>query len=257
MSHEILKKIISEKKQLNPRLSLRSIAAKMDIPSGRLSEILNGKRSLSDYYLDKICSALKLPPQTVALLRKNNGSSNQKIKKNSYGSFLTDNQIEGLTDWKPYAFMSFLQTTAYLSIAKDHPTKALQVEHLAKKMNFSSNEISSLISLLLAHNLIHWVSDRWLPTYENATTGYDIPNEFIQNSHVRDLDLAKKRLPSVNLSRRDFSSITIAIDPKDMTKAKKMIRNFRREFAETLEKGSKKEVYQISIQFFPIFEKGD
>lgn len=257
MSHEILKKIISEKKQTNPRLSLRSIAARMGISSGRLSEILNGKRPLTDYYLDKVCIALKLPPPSVALLRKNHPNGDQKLKNKNYGSFLTDEQIESLTDWRPYALMSFFQTTAYASIAKDHQTEDLQIAHLAKKMNLPSNEISSLISLLTQNGLIHWTSNRWVPTYENATTGYDVPNEFIQKSHIKDLELAKSRLPLVDLSHRDFSSITIAIDPKDITKAKKMIRNFRRDLATSLEKKTKKEVYQLSIQFFPIFEKGE
>lgn len=252
----ILRQFIAEKQAQYPRLSLRSIAAKMEISSGRLSEILNGKRRLSEYYLDKICLALKLSSEDTAVLRKAFIEENSKINSSDeYEQFLNDEQIEKLTDWKVFAFMSFFQTSIYQSLIKTHQTQDLQIQWMAENMNLRPQEISDVFGVMKKAKLIEWTRDRWEPIHSEASTGYDIPNKFIQEAHARDLDLAKEKLVSTEVAKRDFSSITLAIDPKDILKAKKMIRTFRRNFAKTLEKGQKKCVYQISIQFFPLFQE--
>ena len=69
---------------------------------------------------------------------------------------------------------------------------------------------------------------------------------------IADLHLAQEKIKTVAVYDRDFSSMTLTMDPKDMSKAKKLIREFRRNFVRVMEKGSKKSVHQISIQFFPI-----
>lgn len=254
-SSEILKRIIFSRRQSNPRLSLRAIAKKMCIPSGRLSEILNGKRRLTDYYLEKACAALKLSPQEVAQIRKSHYHSTETSQDRvNYGALLRDQQIEKLSDWKPYAIMSFLQTVRYRSFAKKYPTLAQQMSWMAEYLGIRESELVDVMKALTDANLICWEGDGWRPTYEKASTGYDVPNKYIQNAHARDLELAQLKLFSVAVPKRDYSSMTIAIHPKDITKAKKMIRDFRRELATILEKGEKQDVYQLSIQFFPVFE---
>lgn len=254
--NEMLGQIISEKQRANPRLSLRAIAYKMGIPSGRLSEILSGKRRLTEYYLDRSCAALKISSTEETLLRKayQQEMLRSEKSKNVYGHILTEDQIEKLINWKPYALMSFLQTTTYAAIAKQHPSKELQAPLLSKMTNIPVQELQSLIQIMIDINLIRWEDCQWSPYHEEASTGYDVPNKALLAAHSQDLDLAKSKLYAVDISKRDFSSMTIAMDPKDIVKAKKMIRSFRRSFTRNLEKNRKKEVFRISIQFFPVIE---
>ena len=49
---------------------------------------------------------------------------------------------------------------------------------------------------------------------------------------------------------RDFSGVTMAIDPKNLPKAKKMIADFRRELMTTLEAGDRSAVYHFSAQLY-------
>lgn len=254
-SNDVLKQIIDGRKQINPKLSLRSIARRMRIPSGRLCEILSGKRRLTDYYLEKACAALKLSPEEMAQIRRSHFHlSESDQNRRSYGVLLSDRQIESLNDWKPYAIMSFLGTISYEELTKKAEMPYLQVPLIAKKLGLAEPEVFNVIKLLADINLIHWEKSAWRPTHMNMSTGYDVPNKWIQNGHLRDLELAQQKLFAVPVPKRDFSSITIAIDPKDLTKAKKMIREFRREFSNILERGEKHDVYQLSIQFFPVSE---
>ena len=55
---------------------------------------------------------------------------------------------------------------------------------------------------------------------------------------------------------RDFTSMTMAIDPEKLTEAKKKIREFRRGLSEFLEAGKKEEVYRLNIQLVPVTKRG-
>lgn len=257
-SHELLKLIIENKKNTNRYLSLRSIALKVGISSGRLSEILNGKRRLTEYYLEKICSSMNLSPEENETLRKaHSAETNSSEYTKNFNNFLKRSQIESLVDWRVYGLMSFFQTTTYLKMTESFSIKSQQIEWMADKMDTSPVKLTSILTSMEALNLIQWTGSAWEPLSPDATTGYDIPNKFIQEAHARDLELAKEKLFQLDVSERDFSSMTLAMDSKDIVKAKKMIRDFRREFTNLLEQGSKKNVYQISIQFFPLFDLKD
>ncbi len=50
---------------------------------------------------------------------------------------------------------------------------------------------------------------------------------------------------------RDMSFMTMAIDPVKLPEIKKMVRKFQDELADFIDKGDKKEVYEICMQIFP------
>ena len=45
--------------------------------------------------------------------------------------------------------------------------------------------------------------------------------------------------------------MTMALDPEQLPEIKKRIRKFQDELAELIDKGNKKEVYEICMQVFP------
>lgn len=60
-SKEFLFKIYTEKKSRNTNYSIRAFARDLSIPSGRLTEIFNGKRNLTDKLGLRISGKLGLP----------------------------------------------------------------------------------------------------------------------------------------------------------------------------------------------------
>jgi len=73
----------------------------------------------------------------------------------------------------------------------------------------------------------------------------------IQRSHQQTLALAAEKL-SVPLELRDYTSMTMAINPKNLPKAKKAIEDFRNNIVKLLDKGEASEVYTFACQLFPL-----
>lgn len=254
---DLLREIIAERKKRNSRFSQRALAVKMGVSSGRLSELLNNRRPLSEYYLDCAAKALRLNQEDAKNLRRvwlleNSGKTRKMAaSKIQYGTLLSQEQSNSLNNWKPYAVMSLLQTERYAQFVADHPEKSAQTEWIASSLSLAESEVVALTDLMEHLNLLHFET-KFQVSYTEATTGYDIPSPNLQKCHSEDLDLAKARLEKLAVEFRDFSSITFTMDPADILKAKKMIRVFRRTFAKSMERGPKKEVFQISVQLFPI-----
>jgi len=253
----LIKEIIEKKNAGNRRFSLRTLAKKMQIPSGRLSEIFSGKRRLTDYYLEKIFVALKLSEEEVALIRNAHYKetyTDPEESSNHEATLLTREHIDQLISWKLYAIMSFLETTAYTEIAQGKSASSFHTEEIGKALSLPTAEAQALLKTMEFARFIEWndAKKKWLTRLSNTTTGYDIPSQAIQNYHLKILDLAKEKLPKVSVANRDYSSMTMTLDPKDLVRAKKMLRDFRQKFTAKLEASPRKKVYQLSMQFFPL-----
>ncbi|WP_374029947.1 TIGR02147 family protein [Bdellovibrio bacteriovorus] len=254
-THEYLKQIFIRKQIENRRLSLRSLSLKLKIPSGRLSEFLNGKRSLTEPHIERICKALKVSPDEVIQLKKMFASEDESKKETPYKKVFTEEQLARLTCWKPYALMCLLQTQPYFDFAASQTGESGHAQHISERMKLELAEVDALLQLLAEVHLLQWNGFRWIPTHTAASVGYDsIPNSLIRQSHANTLALAQKKLEQLDVTRRDFSFVTMAINPKDFAKARKMIRTFRRGLTSSLEKGSNQEVYMMAIQFYPVTE---
>jgi uncharacterized protein (TIGR02147 family) len=85
-------------------------------------------------------------------------------------------------------------------------------------------------------------------------TSEDIESQALQISHLESFDLAKVKLQQVPLHKRDFSSVTMAIDAAKIPQAKAIIREFQEKLYALLSDGEKNEVYQFNCQLFPVTE---
>ena len=86
---------------------------------------------------------------------------------------------------------------------------------------------------------------------EGLTTSADVPSRALRKYHRQNLMLAESSLESDPVELRDISATNMAIDPRHLPKAKKLIRSFRRKLSRLLEMGEKTEVYTLSVQLFP------
>jgi uncharacterized protein (TIGR02147 family) len=89
-------------------------------------------------------------------------------------------------------------------------------------------------------------------TGKQLTTTTEISDTAIRKNHHQGLELAQEALDSVPLELREFGAMTMAIDPKKIPEAKKMIINFRKQMAQFLEVDHQTEVYRLQMQFFPL-----
>ena len=64
--------------------------------------------------------------------------------------------------------------------------------------------------------------------------------------------VAGKALEEIQVEWREFGVMTMALDPKKLPQAKKMIRQFRQQIAALCESGKPKLVYHFCTQLFPV-----
>lgn len=247
----LLKKIIERKKIENPRLSLRWIARKTGISSGRLSELMNAKRPLTQYYASKLCQALKLSEDESQSLYNSTNTDDSEILI----EYSTVENFEQLIDWKNFALLSFFQTSIYLSIALKQKNQDEQIKEISALIQIPAGELTALLKNMESANVVEWQNETWSLTRKKASA-FDFTNRTGVEGHRNILSLAERKLTTLSAYDRDFSSMTFSIDPKDFDKVKKKIRNFKKNLAQSFEKANKVGVYQMNVQFFPIMDPG-
>ncbi len=239
-----LRERLDELKTKNNSFSLRAFSRLLGVSPASLSEFLNGKRVLSQKMILKMADRLCLSPDEFTTLsdkltRDKNGIetnvSNKKIQIQNDQYFL-------IADWHYYAILCLAETKDFKSDSG----------WIADRLKTSKSKVSDALERLLRIGLLEYDKDGYLKYQDvEIVTSEDVPNTSIKKRHAETLEAAKESLYTDDVLLRDMSSATIAIDPKKLPAAKKMIRDFQDQLIAFLESGEKKEVYEVSMQIFP------
>lgn len=234
---------LTQRQTKNPRFSLRSFAHMLEVSPAQLSQVLSGKRPLTRKMALKFSKQLKLSP----LEEKSFVSS---IQFNHEENSLTEGRIELKED--EFKLISDWYHFAILSLAELKDNKA-NVHWISKRLNISLREAAEAYHRLLRMGLIKETSSgRFEQVGSPIITSNDVLSRSIQKNHIQILGLAQQKIESTPVEMRDYQSVTMAINTNNLSKAKKYIREFKRNLSTLLEKGNKSEVYTLSIQLFPL-----
>lgn len=250
-----IRKLISAEmarvRAVNPSFSLRALAKKLNLQPSALSEILNGKRLMTKKMAAKVLDRLCVDPSTSAKIL--GGLSNRTAEKTDHTEYtefiqLNMDHYHVISDWYYFAIISLVETKGF----KDDP------QWIAKRLNIKVTEASTALERLERLGLLaREKSGKLKTTGVQFATSTDIANMSLRKSHHQNLELAKRSLDQDAVEMRDFSSMTMAIDPDKLPEAKRMIKEFRRKFCAFMESGKKAEVFRICIQLFPLSNQGD
>jgi uncharacterized protein (TIGR02147 family) len=61
-----------------------------------------------------------------------------------------------------------------------------------------------------------------------------------------------QKIDEIQMELRDFSSVTLVLDPQKLNEAKQIIKEFRKKMSSLSTQDNPQEVYQLAIQFFPL-----
>ena len=100
--------------------------------------------------------------------------------------------------------------------------------------------------------LLRSEAGKWLRTPKKLTTSHDVPSGAVRRWHSQCLAFAERSLEEVPLDKRDVTSTTFPVDPKNLREAKRLIKNFRRGLAELLSDGTCREVYNLTVALYPL-----
>jgi uncharacterized protein (TIGR02147 family) len=243
-SRSFLNDEFKERRDKNPSYSLRSYARDAGVNSGVMSQILNGRRSFTRKQAEKIADALRMSDESKRKFIGNVSQIPNEAAGNVKAPFrvLKSDAFHLIADWHHYAILSLLETN---SPPKTSPA-------VAKRLGIDVGTARAAIDRLIRLGLVYRMDGRLVADTEGLRTTEDIPNEAIRESHRQILSKAAHSLEHVEINKRDASYVSFCCDPKDLLKAKKLIREFRRKFTKIMEVGEKREVYAISIHLIPL-----
>lgn len=239
----------------NPSYSLRAYAKKLNLSPSALSEILNGKRKVSKKMASRIFERMNLAPTEMnsvlelfdkkAEIKNQDGHQlDEKTKLIDYMQLSSD-QFNLIGEWQHFAILSLMETKGFKS----------DIIWIANKLKISQKLTQISIERLVRLGFVFKKNKKLVTNKRALLTSDNISNLAVRKSHYADLALAEKALDVCPVDERDFTSITIAANQKNLTKAKKMIREFQDKLTLCLEEGDKDEVYKFSFSLYPLTEK--
>ncbi len=147
-----------------------------------------------------------------------------------------------LSSWKHYAVLNLIHVADF----KSDP------EWIAQRLGLTTQQVLNSLQVLTDLELITRDDGKIQRTFRRLTTTVDIPSQALRNSLKEDIKKSIEVIDKVNPELRDYSSLTMAINPAHLPKAKKLIEGFQDRVSLLLEEGPKTEVYNLSLQLFPM-----
>ena len=237
----ILLSKLAEAQIKNPNFSLRAFAKKLGVSSGALSEILKGKRPLSNSIKQRIADKLLLSPQeSLEFFQKNLPEKMGLTSDNRLT--LSQDQFQLISNWWYFGLLNLIKTNDFKN----------QESWMARRLGLNVNTVTEALDRLSRMGHIEKKGSQLVRKYPNIKTTDHLMDSSIRKSHLEDLSLIEKSIRDVPMQLRDNTSCTFVIDKKDLPKAKELIRIFQSQFLNLVGKDSGEEVYKLSVSLYPL-----
>lgn len=218
----------------------------MNIGSPSLSDMLNGKRPITNQMKQRLGLALGLSIgeietyMTAAKSHQVVPTADEKVRQ------IALDQFSLISEWYHYAILELLKVRDF------KPNTAW----IARALGLTKGEANIAIERLMRLGLIENDPERgWVETTGGYSTNISpgLTSAGAKKLQKQILEQSLKALEEIPLAKRNHTSMTLAIDPAALPEAVKRIARFRRELADFLEQsGTAREVYQISVSIFPV-----
>jgi uncharacterized protein (TIGR02147 family) len=265
---QFLRDFFTEQKRINPRYSHRLFARKASLSSsGFLSEVIGGKRKLTQATLLRFSQAMKLGAPEHAYfegLVAFNDAKTVEEKNHHYSRLmaLRGTRLE-IIGFEKYEFYRNWWHTAIRELINCRPLKAGSREDFAAlgqslQPAISAAQARRSVKLLLGLGFVERRPDGYLrQTARFISTGSLRPGApttlDVDNFQFAMLELARKALHSRPRPERDFSTLTLSLSAAGEAAAKAEIAALRKRLLALAEqdRGTDR-VRQFNFQSFPL-----
>lgn len=234
----------------NANYSIRSFARDLDVSKSTLYEVLRGRRPLPVKFLNSVLDKLESNPIERTLFSESLYRTKVKldeieIEENSITErhLINDSHFKIIIEWEHYAVLSLIDVDDFQS----------EEDYIAKRLGISEERVKTVLENLTLAGFIKRSDGQIRTAVRPLATTEDISSEVLKKAHFDALDMSKEKL-NVDVNKRDYSTITLAINSQRIPEAKAIIREFRKKMKKLLSDGSRDEVYQIAIQMYPLTE---
>ena len=236
----------------NPRYSLRAFANRLGVVPSALSDWMAGKRAVSPSMAERVMRSLNLDSRQTSLVLGRLRAENHLLKvahaaaggsPEKAFTLLESDTYHVIADWYYFAVLSLAETTAFVA----------KPDWIAERLGISQDQARDALERLMRLKLLVMdTQGKVVPTGRQLRTTSDVPDATLRRCLHQNLERARESLDRDPVEVRDFSSITMAIDPDLLPEAKALIQKFRRNLCQLLESGAKREVYKMNIELFPL-----
>lgn len=239
---EFLNHELERRKNVNHRFSLRAFSNLLEIPSGTLSQMLNGKRKLTGKSIERIGTKLKLSPLEIRKF--------QKIETLNKDSLISFTQIEQdnfslVSEWYFGVILQFPKLQNF------SPSPLW----ISKKLGLPLSKVKDALKLLDRLNLIELDENfNWQKKVDGLISSIKpkATNEAVKRYLSQQMELSQYALDNLPIEQRNHTSMSFPINKEKLPQIIEMITQFRRKLLkETSKEDSFDEVFQINISLFP------
>lgn len=257
---QILKSEFDKKVDKNPRYSLRAFAKHLEISPASLSNVLSGKKGLSERVAKSISEKLGFNAEEseffCALVNSFDARSKEKrdLNKKFVSQYLKNKRRIVMGD-EAEDFVSDIRNFVILELLKITKVKAPLQKNL---LSSSSVPVSiklqqEIINRMISLGIVEVVDGFFQVKHETFMVPDKIAAKAQKKVHMKALELAKEAYESVSYDEREFYLIVTPINSEKMNEIKSKIR----EFADNLmyeygEPTSANSVYGLCSYFFPL-----
>jgi uncharacterized protein (TIGR02147 family) len=229
----------------NPSFSMRAYSKKVGIPQSAISEIIARKRRITEKMAAKILSGLTISPDRASEIL-HFYKTNQPVQ-DAFESLDVD-QFHLISDWYYFAILSLSETRGFKSAP----------DWIAKRLGISEKKVVAAVDRLVRLGLLRQnpKNKKLVPTGAGYKIDPGVATSAVKKACRENIYLSSQALETTRFEDRDFTAITLCFDPAKMILAKKMIKDFRANFARAMEAEAKAEVYKLTVQLFPLTKIG-
>ncbi|MGZ3653762.1 MAG: TIGR02147 family protein [Bdellovibrionota bacterium] len=239
----ILRSEFSVRSHRNPRYSLRAFAKSLGVSHTLLSLAMSGRRPLSRKSALRIAERLELPPERAATLLSSEGRKPVPHRLAAEFALIDLETFNLISDWIHYAILSLIETKG----------ARFEAKWIARRLGLNEMQAKVAMDRLVSLDLVQEVKGKWRRTHKPIKIENQKSTPNTRNFQRQLIEKALESLDRDPIEIRDFSSITLPMHPRQIPYAKERIRQFRRELAAELrQKDSPKEVYNLTVQIYPI-----
>jgi uncharacterized protein (TIGR02147 family) len=209
MLSDVLLKEFQRRSAVNPSFTLRAFAQKLGVNSGSLSSILRGRRKVSLDMTVRLLKACDVDAQTrLNVIAAVTGAAAVGPAYHPMDLAVT----ELLSEWHHFAILSLFETKN----AKP------DVKWISSKLKISTAQVFESLRLLKKLDLLREKNGKLAPTHTNLAATDGVPSSAVRRAHRQTIEKALVSLETHTVNERDFSGVTMAIDPARLPEAKKI-----------------------------------
>jgi uncharacterized protein (TIGR02147 family) len=263
-SAAFLRNYFEMKKKSSPSFSLRGLAKRIKVDPSFLSLIFSGKKSIPKARFQQIIDGLGMdkPAEThLKHLIRNELLSKQAITVDELGKDQSNSRIAvDFSEYTPMRTQNFdILNTWYILPVLDLFTcknSSSDPAHIADRLEISETQARAAVECLLNIGLLEEGPAGLKKSRAKIRFPASTSKESVRAYHREMIAKARQCLLSQTrpeeYQRRLITGSTVAVNPKNLERAKARLNDALHEIMEILLEGDCTEVYQLNLQLFPL-----